>query len=148
MDMNNIKGKIDHMLEATLAELKDNLQHVVTENFSSSSGFTVITKPMHNPLRDYDPPEVNIPTQSQLMSLTNPDVERLHALEARVRAMDVNDNLRHDMCLVPGLVIPPKFKLPISEKYKGDSCPRNHLVMFFRKMASHTHDDKLMIHYF
>ncbi|XP_050915560.1 uncharacterized protein LOC127130632 [Lathyrus oleraceus] len=103
---------------------------------------------MYDPLPDYNPPQVNIPTQSQLMPLTNSDVERLHALEERVRAMDMNDNLRHNMCLVLGLVIPPKFKVPNFEKYKGDNCPRNHLVMFFQKMASHTHDDKLMIHYF
>ncbi|XP_050908580.1 uncharacterized protein LOC127122257 [Lathyrus oleraceus] len=148
MDMNNMKGKVDQMLEARLAQSKNNFQHGVTKNVGSSSGFTVITNPMYDPLSDYNPPQVNIPTQSQLMPLTNPDVERLHALEERVRAMDVNDNFRFDMCLVPGLIIPPKFKLPNFEKYKGDSCPRQHLVMFFRKMASHTHDDKLMIHYF
>ncbi|XP_050914942.1 uncharacterized protein LOC127129870 [Lathyrus oleraceus] len=148
MDMNNMKGKVDQMLEARLAQSKNNFQHGVAENVGSSSGFIVITNPMYDPLSDYNPPQVNIPTQSQLMPLTNPDVERLHALEERVRAMDVNENFRLDMCLVPGLVIPPKFKLPNFEKYKGDTCPRHHLVMFFRKMESHTHDDKLMIHCF
>ncbi|XP_050908394.1 uncharacterized protein LOC127122022 [Lathyrus oleraceus] len=103
MDMNNMKGKVDQMLEARLAQSKNNFQHGVTENVGSSSGFTVITNPMYDPLSDYNPPQVNIPTQSQLMPLTNPDVERLHALEERVRAMDVNDNFRLDMCLVPGL---------------------------------------------
>lgn len=87
MDMNNMKGKVDQMLEARLAQSKNNFQHGVTENVGSSSGFTVITNPMYDPLSDYNPPQVNIPTQSQLMPLTNPDVERLHALEERVRAM-------------------------------------------------------------
>ncbi|XP_050889355.1 uncharacterized protein LOC127094578 [Lathyrus oleraceus] len=148
MDMNNMKGKVDQMLEARLAQSKNNFQHGVTENVGSSSGFTVITNPMYDPLSNYNPPQVNIPTQSQLMPLTNPDVERLHALEERVQEMDVNDNFRLDMCLVPGLIIPSKFKLPNFEKYKGDSCPRHHLVIFFRKMASYTHNDKLMIHCF
>lgn len=82
------------------------------------------------------------------MPLTNPNVERLRALEKKVRAMDVNDNFRLDMCLVSDLLIPQKLKLPKFEKYKVDSCPNHHLVMSFRKMASHTHNDKLMIHCF
>lgn len=53
-----------------------------------------------------------------------------------------------DMCLVSGLVMPLNFKVPNFDKYKGDSCIRHHLVMFYRKMTSHTQDDKLMIHYF
>ncbi|KAK2435524.1 hypothetical protein QL285_020577 [Trifolium repens] len=53
-----------------------------------------------------------------------------------------------DMCLVPDLVIPSKFKAPEFEKYKGLSCPRNHLIMYSRKMASYANDDKLMIHCF
>jgi hypothetical protein len=84
MDISNMKGKIDQMLEARLAQSKNNFQYGVIENVGSSSGFTVITNPMYDPLSDYNPPQVNIPTQSQLMPLTNPDVERLHALEERV----------------------------------------------------------------
>lgn len=41
-----------------------------------------------------------------------------------------------------------KFKVPEFEKYKGDSYPKHHLVIFFRKMTLYAHDDKLMIHYF
>ncbi|MCI65042.1 gag-protease polyprotein, partial [Trifolium medium] len=51
-----------------------------------------------------------------------------------------------NMCLVPDLVFPPKFKVPDFEKYKGLSCPKSHLVMYSRKMASYANDDKLMIH--
>ena len=54
--MNNMKGKIDQMLEARLAQSKNNFQHGVTENVGSSSGFTVITNPMYDPLSDYNPP--------------------------------------------------------------------------------------------
>ncbi|MCI58821.1 hypothetical protein A2U01_0080076, partial [Trifolium medium] len=28
-----------------------------------------------------------------------------------------------NMCLVPNVVLPPKFKVPDFEKYKGLSCP-------------------------
>src|ERR1051325_8972950 len=53
-----------------------------------------------------------------------------------------------DMCLVPDVVIPPKFKVPDFEKYKGVSCPDTHLRMYCRKMAAHVKNSKLMIHCF
>lgn len=62
--MNDTKVKINQMLEAMLAKSKDNLQHVVTENVGSPSGFTIMTNLMYDLLHDYDPLQVNIPTQS------------------------------------------------------------------------------------
>ncbi|CAL5193641.1 unnamed protein product [Lathyrus oleraceus] len=72
-------------------------------------------------------------------------------LEKRLKAIEGKDTIglnALDMCLVSDLVLPPKFKVPEFEKYKGDGCPKHHLVMFCRKMTSHAHDDKLMIHCF
>ena len=54
----------------------------------------------------------------------------------------------HDLCLVPDVVIPSKFKMPVFEIYKGVSCPRYHLMMFCRKMTAYVDNDKLMIHCF
>lgn len=52
-------------------------------------------------------------------------------LEKWLRVMEGFDTLKlDDMCLMPDLVIPMKFKVPNFEKYKGDSCPKHHLVMF------------------
>jgi hypothetical protein len=44
----------------------------------------------------------------------------------------------HDLCLVPNVQIPAKFKVPEYEKYKGNTCPRSHLVMYARKMSTQT----------
>jgi len=52
------------------------------------------------------------------------------------------------LCLVPDVVIPPKFKVPEFEKYKGPTCPKGHLTMYCIKMAAHSHDEKLLIHFF
>ena len=126
---------------------ENNLQHTMRENVD----FTVTTNPLYSPMLGSDPPQVNIPTQSQMMPLTDPMEERLHTLEKKARAMEMHDTLGLDatnMCLVPNLVIPPKFKVPNFEKYTGLSCPKRHLVMFCRKMTSYTHDDKMMIHCF
>src|ERR1051325_177529 len=53
-----------------------------------------------------------------------------------------------DMCLVPDVIIPSKFKVPDFEKYKGVSCPDTHLRMYCRKMAARVKNSKLMIHCF
>ena len=53
-------------------------------------------------------------------------------LEERLRAVEGSNygiGEASDLCLVPNVVIPPKFKVPEFDKYKGTSCPRNHLVM-------------------
>ena len=41
-----------------------------------------------------------------------------------------------ELCLVPDVVIPPKFKVLDFDKYKGTTCPKNHLKMYSRKMGA------------
>ncbi|EOY01013.1 Uncharacterized protein TCM_010930 [Theobroma cacao] len=53
-----------------------------------------------------------------------------------------------ELCLVPDVVIPPKFKVPDFEKYDGTKCPVTHITMYCRRMAAYAHDDKLLIHCF
>ncbi|XP_050889547.1 uncharacterized protein LOC127094816 [Lathyrus oleraceus] len=53
-----------------------------------------------------------------------------------------------DLCLVPNVVLPQKFKVPDLPKYKGLSCPRSHIMMYCRKMASYIDNDDLLIHCF
>ena len=35
-----------------------------------------------------------------------------------------------ELCLVPDLVILPKFKILTFEKYDGTKCPKNHLATY------------------
>jgi hypothetical protein len=51
----------------------------------------------------------------------------------------------HDLCLVPDVVIPHKFKTPIFEKYTGETCPQMHLTMYVRKMTAHKKNEPLLI---
>lgn len=53
-----------------------------------------------------------------------------------------------DMCLVPGVKIPTKFKVPVFEKYKGDNCLITHVRSYYRKMAAYFVDEKLLMHFF
>ncbi|XP_058768881.1 uncharacterized protein LOC131642679 [Vicia villosa] len=78
-------------------------------------------------------------------------IQMCHVMEEQIRALEGKDT--HgldaiDMCLVSDIIIPPKFKMPKFEKYKGFSCPKTHLTMFIRKMAAYAHDDKFLIHCF
>lgn len=78
-------------------------------------------------------------------------VEKYRILNQGLKAIERNSAFDRDalnMCLVSGLVIPPKFKVLDFQKYKGDNYSKHHLVMFYRKMTSYTLNDKLMIHYF
>ncbi|XP_050897112.1 uncharacterized protein LOC127103924 [Lathyrus oleraceus] len=72
-------------------------------------------------------------------------------LDERIRAIEgfsaYNMDAK-DLCLVPNVVVPPKFKAPDLPKYKGLSCPRSHVIMYCRKMASYINNDDLIIHCF
>jgi len=45
-----------------------------------------------------------------------------------------------ELCLVPDVVIPLK--------YKGTTCPKNHLKMYCRKIGTYAKDEKLLMHFF
>ena len=53
-----------------------------------------------------------------------------------------------DLCLVPDLVMSPKFKTPIFEKYNGTKCLENHLATYCNKMAGHAYNEDFFIHVF
>lgn len=95
-------------------------------------------------------PHVNNVTKGESSKIA--EVSKLcHALTERLKVVEGKDAFgldASDLCLVPDVVIPPKFKIPDFEKYKGSSCPRTHLTMYCRKMTAYSHDDKLLIHCF
>ncbi|XP_050914788.1 uncharacterized protein LOC127129693 [Lathyrus oleraceus] len=65
-----------------------------------------------------------------------------------LRGKDLFGKTAFELCLVPNVQIPPKFKVPDFEKYKGNSCPQSHLGMYSRKMSTQTDNHQLLIHYF
>ncbi|XP_019434187.1 PREDICTED: uncharacterized protein LOC109340878 [Lupinus angustifolius] len=83
---------------------------------------------------------------------TEKEAEKLSSLEERLRAIEGAScpDLKNafEMCLVPDVVLPPKFKVPEFEKYNGTTCPKSHLHMYARKMSAYHENDKLLIHCF
>lgn len=72
-------------------------------------------------------------------------------LEERLKAVEGSGSQArnaHELCLVPNLILPPKFKPPVFDKYRGATCPRSHVTMYCRKMTAHARNDNLMIHCF
>ena len=78
--------------------------------------------------------------------------QRCNLLNKKLKVIEGMDNLEsvdpRELCLVPDLVIPPKFKTPKFEKYDGTKCHENHLAMYCYKMVGHTYNEDLLIHVF
>jgi len=77
---------------------------------------------------------------------------KLDHIEERLRAVEGGGSYAFantaELCLVPNITIPPKFKVPDFNKYKGTTCPKNYLKMYCRKMGAYTKDEKLLMHFF
>ncbi|XP_058765675.1 uncharacterized protein LOC131639189 [Vicia villosa] len=79
------------------------------------------------------------------------DEGKLRLLDKRLKAVEDRDCLGWDaasLCLVPDIKIPPKFKVPNFENYKGTTCPMTHIKAFCNKMAPYAENDKLLMHLF
>jgi len=91
-------------------------------------------------------------TLAQVISSIENKKGKLEILEERLRAIEGNKSYGFGdvvgLSLVPNVVIPHKFKVLEFEKYRGTTCPGSHLTMYCRKIAGHTHDEKLFIHFF
>jgi len=78
--------------------------------------------------------------------------EKFDYIEERLRVIKGVRNYAFadmpEMCLVTDMVILPKFKVPDFNKYKGTTCPKNHLKMYYRKMEAYEKDEKFLMHFF
>ncbi|KAA0034022.1 girdin-like [Cucumis melo var. makuwa] len=66
------------------------------------------------------------------------DLDRFLKMICRELRTDVYGNIdATQLCLMPDLIIPTKFKVSEFDKYDGSSCPRIHLIMYCGKMVVH-----------
>ena len=60
--------------------------------------------------------------------------QRCSLLDKKLKEIEGVNNLGsvdpRELCLVPDVVIPPKFKMSKFEKYDGTKCPENHLATY------------------
>jgi len=95
----------------------------------------------------------SIKKESQKGKMVKEDgLNKLVALKQRMRAFEgirLYDLIKAaEMCLVPNVVIPKKFRVPEVVKYMGTQCPITHLKAYCNKMAEVVDDEKLLIHFF
>ena len=78
--------------------------------------------------------------------------QRCSLLDKKLKVIEGVNNLGsvdpRELCLVPDLVMQPKFKMQKFEKYDGTKCPENHLATYCNKMAGHACNEDLLIHVF
>ena len=78
--------------------------------------------------------------------------EKFDHIEERIRVTEEGKTYAFadmaELCLVPDVVIPPKFKVSDFDKYKGTTCPKNHLKMYCRKMGAYAKDENLLMYFF
>ena len=80
------------------------------------------------------------------------EMGKLDHLEERLRAIEGGEDYAfanlEELFLVPNIITPPKFKVLDFDKYKGTTCPKNHLKMYCQKMGEYAKDEELLIHSF
>lgn len=74
--------------------------------------------------------------------------DEMHREMRALRGKEKFGKTAYDLCLVPNVQIPHKFKIPDFEKYKGNSCPEEHLKMYVRRMYAYARDNQVLICYF
>ncbi|RDY12729.1 hypothetical protein CR513_02433, partial [Mucuna pruriens] len=115
-------------------------QHVLNVNKQCEE--VIPPKPVQNLVQNPGPVVGNMPA---------PHITSMGAHEERLKVIEGAKRYGFeatDLYLVPDVIIPHKFKVLDFDKYRGNSCPKNHLISYCRKMASHAPDNKLVIHFF
>ncbi|KAI5383322.1 hypothetical protein KIW84_070650 [Lathyrus oleraceus] len=69
------------------------------------------------------------PDVNEKMEAMNDQFLELRKELKTLRGKDLFGKSAAELCLVPGVKIPVKFKVPDFEKYKGNTCPLSHLVI-------------------
>lgn len=102
-------------------------------------------------------PEMETDRNEDMYSIHHSDIivqrddHKFLLLEERLKAVEGQGALGMDLTdlgLVPGVRIPPKFKVPSFDKYTGLTCPKTHVRAYYRKMSAYLNDEKLLMHFF
>ena len=133
------------MMEAMLSmkKIMEGNMAIVTTTSAATEGEAFGGIPLPNTLwgPQYHPQPQPLHLVLERLPLAMVEREKFDQIEERLRAIeggrdyDFADMAK--LCLVPDVVIPLKFKMPDFDKYKGTTCPKNHLKMYNRKMGAY-----------
>ncbi|XP_050919226.1 uncharacterized protein LOC127136743 [Lathyrus oleraceus] len=158
-DMTTVEAQMGQLVEALHALARGQEEMRQANLRASTANPAIVTIPVNPPGGAgtpivAQPPPVRGPADSvyEAFGPSSVDLERrFQMMEERFKAMQGPDTFgldAADMCLVPDVKIPPKFKVPSFEKYQGITCPKTHIRAFCRNMGAHSSDEKLLMHFF
>ena len=124
----------DPSLQRELASLKGGTDPPIEPNSNDPCGQGILRKDLFGRSKHVG--------MQQMCSLLDKKLKEIEGMN------DLGSVDPRELCLVPDLVMPPKFKMLKFEKYDGTKCPENHLATYCNKMAGHTHNEDLLIHVF
>jgi hypothetical protein len=81
----------------------------------------------------------------------DPLLKRIEELEQTIRKASGFSRQPYqfrDLCCYPDAVLPPNFRIPDFEKYRGRGCPIAHLKAYCGDMAPLQADERLLIRLF
>ena len=106
------------------------LQSQTTQHYVAMNPLFVVPPP----IPDIEQLEARAKIQDMGQNENTPAKQKLDVFEERLRAIEGTDVYGNidvtQLCLVPDLIIPTKFKVPEFDKYDGSSCPKSHLIMY------------------
>jgi hypothetical protein len=170
-EVNNLKEKVARLTSLLEQALRDksgkatliaqpedmHITHFDPQNLGANRVSSEFQQTMHfqlgDPSRILSTIDDSTEKKSQKGKMVKEEgLEKWAALEERIRAVEGNhlcDLVKAiNMCLVPNIVIPKKFRVPEFIKYTGTQCPVTHLKAYCNKMAEVVDDEKLLIHFF
>ncbi|KAI4312085.1 hypothetical protein MLD38_036937 [Melastoma candidum] len=85
--------------------------------------------------------------EAKIATMQEEEARRMARMEERLNAIQGHQahNWEYANYHVPQIQVPPKFKMPEFEKFRGNGCPELHLKHFCHKMAVYPVDDKFRI---
>ncbi|PKI69671.1 hypothetical protein CRG98_009942 [Punica granatum] len=125
-----LEGMVNHLV-TNMATNMTELMVMLTNQNQASSSFTPPSE--HRPIVDPNP--IVLPTFVSEERRMKRMEETIRALQAGTSRLDFGDS---DWNLFPGMLLPPKIKIPNFKRYDGTTDPRHHLRHYHSKMLSPT----------
>ncbi|XP_017415355.1 uncharacterized protein LOC108326380 [Vigna angularis] len=133
-------------VKANISQLKDQISQILEALKAMKTKVNEISKSPHTVVAH------DVSTKATMLTDIEEAKSKLKVLKVRLTTIEgfesygFGDMVKLSLAL--GVTIPHKFKEPEFEKYKGNTCLKNHLTMYCRKMACLRYDGKLLIHFF
>jgi len=115
-----------------------NPQNLGANEVSQQAIYSQFAQPVY-PIRMSSTIDLTINESQKNKMVKEEGLDKWAALKQRLRAFEgtsLHDHIKVvEMCLVPNVVIPKKFRVPKFIKYTGTQCPVTHLKVYCNKMV-------------